>query len=89
MNRIGDAVSAFRLLVAGPATIREIVSLRGHTREITGAVFSPDGQYVVTSSKDGAVALWPAFNISAVISVASDDLTISREQQRIFANAHD
>ncbi|MCH8830454.1 MAG: hypothetical protein IID45_12835, partial [Planctomycetes bacterium] len=83
---LGEKVKALRLLVAGPSTIREVFTLRGHTREVTDVVFSPDGRYVVTGSKDGAAVLWPAVNISAVISVAQDDLILT-PKRRIIAVA--
>jgi eukaryotic-like serine/threonine-protein kinase len=34
--------------------------LRGHRNEIWNLNFSPDGQQLVTSSKDGTVKIWPA-----------------------------
>eukprot|EP00913_Durusdinium_trenchii_P028471 g26699.t1 len=85
LNRLAEAVESLRLLLAGPASVREIFTLRGHTREVTGVVFSPDGQFVVTSSKDGTAVLWPAINISAVVSIAQDDLIVSPENRVVAA----
>ena len=35
-----------------------VAKLRGHSATVYRAVFSPDGQYIVTASDDGSVALW-------------------------------
>lgn len=88
LNRVADAVAAVRLLVAGPATVREIFTLRGHTREVTAVAFAPSGQYVVTGSKDGTAVLWPAVNLSAVVAVAQDELVITPEQRRVAVAPH-
>ena len=40
--------------------INAILSLSGHSREVTSVVFSPDGLQVLTSSRDGTAILWPA-----------------------------
>ena len=42
------------------ATRQEVATLRGHTRNIFAARFSPDGNLLVTSDYEGAVRLWPA-----------------------------
>jgi WD40 repeat protein len=34
--------------------------LRGHTKSVNGASFSPDGKFIVTASDDGSVRLWDA-----------------------------
>jgi WD40 repeat protein len=39
---------------------KEILSLIGHTREVTSVVFSPRGDRVLTSSRDGKAILWLA-----------------------------
>jgi WD40 repeat protein/serine/threonine protein kinase len=40
-------------------TGREILTLKGHTREVTSACFSPDGRDVLTGSRDGTAVVWP------------------------------
>jgi WD40 repeat protein len=42
------------------ATGRKIVSLEGHTDDVTMALFSADGQRVLTASADGMARLWDA-----------------------------
>ncbi len=40
----------------------DLFSLSGHTDRILGAVFSPDGTRLATSSRDGSVRVWSAAN---------------------------
>ncbi len=42
------------------ATGREVLTLNGHTREVTSVSFSRDGRYVLSSSRDGTATVWPA-----------------------------
>jgi WD40 repeat protein len=37
---------------------KEILTLDGHTREVTSVTFSPDGSQVLTGSQDGRAILW-------------------------------
>jgi WD40 repeat protein len=39
---------------------KELLTLRGHTRGLTSASFSPDGQTALTTSRDGLSILWAA-----------------------------
>ena len=41
-------------------TGKEILTLKGHTREITSVSFSDNGRYVVTGSNDGNAIVWLA-----------------------------
>ncbi len=40
------------------STGREILTLKGHTQEVTSACFSPDGKYALTASRDGTAIVW-------------------------------
>jgi WD40 repeat protein len=40
------------------ATGQEIRQFSGHTSEIKGVAFSPDGKYVLTGSRDNTARLW-------------------------------
>jgi WD40 repeat protein len=42
------------------ASSAEIAALNGHTAPLTDAVFSPDGQQVITASEDGTARVWSA-----------------------------
>jgi WD40 repeat protein/serine/threonine protein kinase len=37
---------------------KEILTLDGHSREVTSVVFSPNGRYILTGSQDGKAILW-------------------------------
>ena len=47
------------------ATGKEILTLKGHTREITTVSFSPDGSSALTGSRDGTLMLWLATDVAA------------------------
>jgi WD40 repeat protein len=36
----------------------QIAVLRGHTEEVTSAIYSPDGKHVLTASRDGTAIIW-------------------------------
>jgi WD40 repeat protein len=38
----------------------EILTLRGHSRELTTVSFAPDGKSILTGSRDGTCILWLA-----------------------------
>jgi WD40 repeat protein len=39
-------------------TIMPCQTMRGHTREISGVVYLPDGQRIIICSGDGSLRLW-------------------------------
>ncbi|MBW3542767.1 MAG: WD40 repeat domain-containing protein [Planctomycetes bacterium] len=43
---------------AGELRGQEILTLKGHTREVTSVQFSPNGRDVLTASKDGSAIVW-------------------------------
>lgn len=53
-----QAEDALRQALASPWR----ASLRGHTREVDSAVYSPDGRWIVTASGDGTARVWDAAN---------------------------
>jgi WD40 repeat protein len=44
---------------------KELLTLKGHTRSVTSAAFSPDEDSVLTASRDGVAILWPAIDENA------------------------
>ena len=43
-------------------TPKELLTLKGHTRSVTSAAFSPDALSVLTAGRDGVAILWPAID---------------------------
>ncbi|HAB17160.1 MAG TPA: WD40 repeat domain-containing protein, partial [Verrucomicrobiota bacterium] len=40
-------------------TWAEVVTLRGHEFEIWAALYTPDGSWLITASRDGSIRVWP------------------------------
>jgi WD40 repeat protein len=57
-DRAGWDESVIALRLAPGETIREDVTLEGHTNSIRGVCFSPDGRRVATVAADAALKLW-------------------------------
>ncbi|HKO57285.1 MAG TPA: WD40 repeat domain-containing protein, partial [Thermoanaerobaculia bacterium] len=53
------------------------IELKGHSREVFEAVFSPDGKRVVTSSDDGTARIWDAISGKAVLTLAAHKARVS------------
>lgn len=46
--------------VDGSQLAKQILSLVGHSREVTSVTFSNDGRYILSSSRDGKAIIWLA-----------------------------
>jgi WD40 repeat protein/serine/threonine protein kinase len=50
---------------------QELLSLKGHTRELTSVAFAPDGRAALTTARDGLTILWPAIAPPAAAAVTT------------------
>jgi WD40 repeat protein len=57
-KRLASGSSDLTVKVWNPATGQELLTLRGHTREVSGLSFSPDGRILASAGGEGAVKLW-------------------------------
>jgi WD40 repeat protein len=54
----------------------EILALKGHTRGVSSASFSPDGTRIVTASQDGTAKLWDARTGVEILTVRGHSGTV-------------
>jgi WD40 repeat protein/predicted Ser/Thr protein kinase len=57
-------------------TRRVFRELPGHSAEVQGIRFSPDGQYVATSSTEGIVKIWPVSPLPDFLSLEGHSQTV-------------
>ena len=57
-------------------TRRVVRELPGHSAEVQGIRFSPDGQYVATSSMEGIVKIWPVTPLPDFLSLEGHSQTV-------------
>jgi WD40 repeat protein len=57
-TRILTGSEDYTAILWDATTGEEILTLDGHSREVTSVGFSPDGRLVLTGSRDGRVILW-------------------------------
>ncbi len=50
---------------------KELLTLKGHSRELTSVAFAPDGRAALTSARDGLTIVWPATESVAEVKTAS------------------
>ena len=50
-------------------TGREVLALRGHSREVNGVCYFPDGRRIATVSDDATVKIWDALTGDEVITL--------------------
>lgn len=56
-----ELVTILRELAPPPSSLKPgIVTLQGHTGDVVSAVFSPDGQRILTASRDRTARVWSA-----------------------------
>src|SRR5262249_9500287 len=69
-------------------TGQEIYDLPGHTKNVAGVAFSPDGKYLVTASWDRMVRVWDLANRKEMFSLgghpsAVEDLAFREDGKRL------
>ena len=88
---IADAGNALRLWTLEP--LRHRLRFGKHQGAITGLVFSPDGQMLATSSKDGTVRAWDAFLGKELFRLPAHDgvgaVVFSKDGQFLFSGGTD
>jgi WD40 repeat protein len=47
-------------LTSAAPVAKELLTLKGHSRELTSVAFAPDGRAALTSARDGLTIVWPA-----------------------------
>jgi WD40 repeat protein len=57
---------------------REAIVLRGHEDWVFGAEFSPDGQRIVSASKDRTIRIWQADGTGEPVILIGHDLAVER-----------
>lgn len=59
-NSMPEALASTLAAITVDTTSRveQLVSLRGHSGRVTDLVFSPDGDHLASSSRDGTIRLW-------------------------------
>jgi WD40 repeat protein/DNA-binding SARP family transcriptional activator len=72
---------------------RARIALRAHTRQVNGAVFSPDGRRAVTGADDGRVIVWRLADRTPVAAMrhgaAVNVVAFSRDGKRVLSAGAD
>ena len=56
---------------AGKTDAGELLTLKGHSRDVTAVACSKDGQSILSGSLDGTMILWPAASWDAAAKTAT------------------
>jgi hypothetical protein len=72
----------------------ELVTLKGHTREVNSASFSPDGSRIVTGSSDKAAKVWDAKTGAEVLTLKGhtgevNSASFSPDGSRVLTASYD
>jgi WD40 repeat protein/serine/threonine protein kinase len=75
-------------------THSELLTLRGHLDQVWGAVFSPDGQRIVTGSKDKTAVVWDATTGTPLLTLTGHlaiihSVAFSPDGQKIVTSSGD
>ena len=62
-------------------TGRRVAGLAPHKGEVKDASFSPDGQWIITSSWDRTARLWPVYPLALALKFMPRDLTMEEKER--------
>jgi WD40 repeat protein/serine/threonine protein kinase len=103
-GRVAFAPDGLRLATAswpeGTVTIqdvpsgREILTMQGHSREVAGLAFSPEGRLLATGGGDGTVQLWDASSGQQILVMQGHTMRVtgvvfSPDGTRLASVSHD
>ena len=78
MDHFWDTEEAQQVIRSGLLSLSNVRgALRGHTKRVTGAEYSPDGKYVLTTSDDGTARLWDASTKNTVQELRAEQGVIT------------
>jgi WD40 repeat protein len=59
-NEFGDTIEGGRVMIWNARTRAPVAELAGHESHVNSAVYSPDGEFILTGCRDAKVRIWRA-----------------------------
>jgi WD40 repeat protein len=93
-KRMGIILFNHTLRICDTKSGNELITLVGHSDEITSADFSPDGKRIVTASKDKTARIWDVENGKELVKFEGrldgiDSVEFSPDGKRVVSALHD